>query len=314
MSRRNTVMLSSLLVFLVFGLGAFYLARNPEHEKVDKTARASAGPGARFVHLSDGITQYELSGSDAGRTVVLCSGATVPYYLWDPTRDALAANGFRVLRYNYYGRGFSDRPTLAYDLATYDRQLSELLDSLGIHGPVDIGGVSMGGVIATSFADRHPKRVRSLILVDPAFGNRQAIPFPLGVPGVGEYVMTTMGSAKMAPGQLTDFLHPELHPDWVSRYRVQMRYKGFLRAILATYRGDVGKRPAASFTAVVHNQIPILLIWGKQDHTVPFARSDTVRMAFARAEFHAIDSAAHLPQIEQAATVDSILVRFLRSH
>jgi pimeloyl-ACP methyl ester carboxylesterase len=313
MSRRTTILLAGLLV-LVLGLTAFYVARDPEHQKVDKVARASAGPGARFVQLSDGITQYELSGPDAGRTVVLCSGATVPYYLWDPTRDALAANGFRVLRYNYYGRGFSDRPRLTYDLGTYDHQLTELLDTLGIRGPVDIGGVSMGGVIASSFADRHPNRVRSLILLDPAFGNRQSISFPLGIPGVGEYVMTTMASRKMAPGQLTDFLHPEQHPDWVARYRVQMQYKGFLRAMLATYRGDVGKRPAASFTTLAHGQTPILLIWGKEDHTVPFGQSDTVRAAFPRAEFHAIDSAAHLPQMEQAATVDSILVHFLRAH
>jgi pimeloyl-ACP methyl ester carboxylesterase len=84
--------------------------------------------------------------------------------------------------------------------------------------------------------------------------------------------------------------------------------------MLATYRGDVGKRPAASFTTLMHGQIPILLIWGKEDHTVPFPRSDTVRAPFPRAEFHPIDSAAHLPQIEQAAVVDSILVRFLRAH
>jgi pimeloyl-ACP methyl ester carboxylesterase len=93
-----------------------------------------------------------------------------------------------------------------------------------------------------------------------------------------------------------------------------MQYRGFLRAMLATYRGDVGKRPASSFTTLARSRIPILLIWGKEDHTVPFARSDAVRASFPRAEFHAIDSAAHLPHIEQAPVVDSILVRFLRAH
>ena len=53
---------------------------------------------------------------------------------------------------------------------------------------------------------------------------------------------------------------------------------------------------------------------GKADRTVPFSRSDTVRKAFPRAEFYAIDGAAHLPQIEQAAFVDSVLLSFLRSH
>jgi len=36
--------------------------------------------------------------------------------------------------------------------------------------------------------------------------------------------------------------------------------------------------------------------------------------AFSRAKFHAIDGAAHLPQIEQASLVDSVLLTFLRPH
>ncbi len=225
------------------GIGTVaYVALDKERKTLDATARAGA-PG-EFVQLHDGITQYDLSGADTGRTIVLLSGATVPFYLWDPTRDALVASGFRVLRYNYFGRGFSDRPKLRYDLATYDRQLTELLDTLGIRRPVDVGGISMGGVIAANFADRHPERVRSLTLVDPGFGVMPDTPFPLGIPGVGEFVMTTVAAPTMAKGQLNDFLQPERYPDWVERYEEQMQYKGFLRSMLETMRGDVFKRPA----------------------------------------------------------------------
>lgn len=310
MTRRAAIVLASIAVLVVV-LTGFYVARDPERATLDASARARA-PG-NFVRLSDGVTQYELVGPASGRTIVLLSGFSVPYYLWDPTRDALVANGYRVLRYNYYGRGFSDRPALRYDLATYDRQLTDLLDTLGIRKPVDVGGVSMGGVIAAEFADRHPDRTRSVILVDAAFGTQTRTPFPLAVPGAGEYLMTTVAAPGMAAGQLSDFLHPERHPDWAERYRVQMRYKGFLRSALGTTRGDVFKRSANTFTTLARSRIPILILWGKEDHTVPFTKSDTVRAAFPRAEFHAIDSAAHLPQIEQAAVVDSIVMRFLRA-
>lgn len=311
MSKRSIVLATSLVALVAIGAG-FYVARDPETKTLDASARTGA-PG-KFVRLSDGVTGYDLAGPDTGRVIVLFSGATVPYYIWDSTSYALGANGFRVIRYDYYGRGFSDRPKLRYDLAAYDRQLSELLDTLGVRGPIDVAGVSMGGVIAANFADRHPDRVRSLVLVDPAFGNHTRAPFPLQIPGVGEYVMTTLGAPTMAKSQLDDFLHPERYPDWVSRYEVQMQYKGFLRSILDTRRGDVMKRPADSFTALASSRIPILLVWGKADHTVPFGRSDTVRAAFPRAEFHAIDGAAHLPQIEQASVFDSLLVSFLRAH
>ena len=54
-----------------------------------------------------------------------------------------------------------------YTADLYDRQLTELLDSLRITDRVDIGGVSMGGWVTATFAGRHANRTRSLILVDP---------------------------------------------------------------------------------------------------------------------------------------------------
>jgi pimeloyl-ACP methyl ester carboxylesterase len=296
---------------LALAFTAVYIARNPERRALDDAARA--GANGSFVRLGDGVTHYDFAGPHSARTIVLLSGATVPFYIWDPTRDALVANGFRVLRYDYFGRGFSDRPKLRYDLASYDRQLTELLDTLDIRGPVDVAGVSMGGVIAASFADRHPERVRTLTLVSPGFGVFPETPLPLRIPGVGEFLFGVF-APDMATGQLDDFVHPERHPDWVQRYEVQMRYNGFLRSMLTTVRGDVFKRSPESFSVLAKSGIPILLLWGKADRTVPFSKSDTVRGALPRAEFHAIDSAAHLPHIEQAAVVDSLLLRFLRDH
>ncbi len=298
-----------IVVSLVLVGFAVYASRDMEKQTLDATARAAA-PG-KFVQLRDGITHYDVAGPDSGRTVVLLSGFSVPFYIWDPTRDALAANGYRVLRYDYFGRGYSDRPKLRYDLATYDAQLTELLDSLGVRGLVDVAGLSMGGAIAANFADRHPDRVKTLTLVDPGIGVFAETPFPVSVPVLGEFALTVTAS-KIAKGQLTDFVHPERYPDWVQRYQVQMRYKGFRQSMIRTMRADVFKRPVRSFTALMQSRIPILVIWGKEDHTVPFSMSDSVRAAFPRAEFHAIDGAAHLPHIEQPALVDSVLLRFLR--
>jgi pimeloyl-ACP methyl ester carboxylesterase len=306
----RTLRVVGLSALALAGLGLIgEVALDRERRTLDAGARATVG--STFVRLSDGITEYQLAGPNDGRTVVLLSGASVPFYIWDSTATALAANGFRVLRYNYFGRGFSDRPALRYDLATYDRQLTELLDTLGIRGRADVAGLSMGGAIAANFADQHPDRVRTLTLVDPAIGTMHATPLPLRIPGVAGLMMT-VGASSMATGQRDDFVHPERYPDWVPRYEVQMRYKGFRRAMLETTRGDVFKRTAKSFPTLARSSIPILLLWGKADRTVAFAQSDTVRAAFARAEFHAIDGAGHLPQIERAAEVDSILLGFLR--
>jgi len=60
--------------------------------------------------------------------------------------------------------------------------------------------------------------------------------------------------------------------------------------------------------------VSILLIWGREDHTVSFDRSAAVRTAFPRAEFHAIDSAGHIPQYERPEVVNQLLLKFLRAH
>jgi len=312
MSRRALKICSALLAVLVVALAALYRARDRERAALDDDARRTA-PG-NFVRLSEGVTHFELSGPDSGRTVVLCSGFSVPYYLWDPTRDALVAARYRVLRYDYYGRGLSDRPDAEYDLRTFDRQLLELLDSLGVHGKVDIAGISMGGVVAANFANNHLDRVRTVTLIDPGFGLRGRPPFPLSLPGIGEYVADVIAVPSMPAGQASDFLHPERFPWWAERYEKQMQYPGFRRAILRTIRGDALRTPASAFTGLAASDTPILLIWGRQDQTVPFSFSTRAMEAFPKAEFQPLDSVGHIPHYERPDLVNPILLRFLGSH
>ncbi|MBC7259857.1 MAG: alpha/beta fold hydrolase [Chloroflexi bacterium] len=279
---------------------------------LDDAARASA-PG-QFVRLSDGWTHYELAGPPDAQTVVLVHGFSVPYYIWDPTFAALAEAGFRALRYDLYGRGFSDRPDVEYNADLYDRQLRELLDALGIAAPVDVAGLSMGGPIAIHFADRHPERVRRLVLVDPAG-------FPLKQPPVaalirlyplGEWLMDRFGEQILVKSLVKDMKHPERVPGYAERYRAQTRYAGFRRALLGTMRSGMLTGAGDAYRRVGQQERPVLLIWGREDHVVPFEASAQVLAAIPHAEFHAIDDAGHVPHLERPDVVNPILVEFLR--
>lgn len=55
----------------------------------------------------------------------MISRASLLDYIFDVTYDGLVDAGFRVLRYNYYGRGFSDQSIVRYDRALYERRISE---------------------------------------------------------------------------------------------------------------------------------------------------------------------------------------------
>jgi pimeloyl-ACP methyl ester carboxylesterase len=133
-------------------------------------------------------------------------------------------------------------------------------------------------------------------------------------PLLGHLLWQTMAVPSFPAGQLTDFVDPARFPDWLDRYRVQMRYRGFGRALSSTIRALAATDIAQVYGRVGHDTMPVLLVWGEEDHTVPFALSDSVRRWIPRAEFRPIRGAGHLPQLERASVVNPMLTGFFRAH
>ena len=191
--------------------------------------------------LSDGYTHYELSGSENGQTVVLVHGFSVPYFIWDPTFDFLTKSGFHVLRYDLFGRGYSDRPRVRYDIDFFCKQLREILDTLGFE-KVSLAGLSMGGPITATFTARYPERVERLVLVDPAGARPVTLSRMLKAattPGFGELALGLFGRGQMVKGLESDFYDPAHVKAFAKKYMVQTKYKGFMRAILSTMRSGM---------------------------------------------------------------------------
>lgn len=294
---------------IAVALAGVWYVRNPERMEMDDSVRAAAR-GAT-VHLPEGATYYEAAGPDTGRVIVLVHGFSVPSYIWDPTFNLLAGEGFRVIRYDLYGRGRSDRPDASYDPALYDAQLDGLIDSLGVRGPVDLVGLSFGGLVVAHYASTHAARVRSLTFVDP-LTKAGGVPWFIALPGVGAYIWQTVVVPGMAEGQLSDFLHPEWYPTWPDRYRAQMQYRGFGRALRRTAMARRDVDFAAMYASIAQSGVPVLLIWGRQDKTLPIEDAEVMRQAIPALDFFPVDSSGHLPHIEQSASFNAKLLAFLR--
>jgi pimeloyl-ACP methyl ester carboxylesterase len=298
------------VLLVVAAASALYFLADPERLDLNDAARQSA-PG-RFVRLTDGYTHYELGGPATGRVVVLAAGFSVPYYIWDPTFAALTGAGYRVLRYDYFGRGFSDRPDVPFTQDFYIRQLAELLDAVHITEPIDLAGLSFGGSVITSFADRYPARVRSLIYFDPSFRSPGQMPALASTPFLWNYYTAIFDERWWASQQPSDFLHPETFPDWADRYRVQVRYRGFRRARLSEIVSSINVDQDEELDRVGMYERPVLIIWGKQDPSVPFEFSEALLEQMPRARLVAVESSGHLPQMEQPQIVNAALLTFLQ--
>lgn len=303
---------AGLALVAVALLALLYVVKDDEHATLDEQSRE--GVAGRFVRLGDGVVHYDLTGPDTAELVVLVHGFSVPMYIWDSTVARLDAAGYRVLRYDTYGRGWSDRPDVPYDTALFSRQIDQLLDSLHVTAPVHLAGLSMGGRIVAAYALAHPTRVRTVTLIDPAYGSGGAVSFPLNVPVLGRYIFAVRDAPQLPESQFDDFVHPERYPDWAERYREQMHYRGFRRAILSTIRNGAGMDDRQMYRRYGALGIPTLIIWGRMDHTVPFAISDSLRARIPGSEFVAVDSAAHLPHIEQPVETHAALLGFLAQH
>ncbi len=114
---------------------------------------------------SDGVRiYYEEHG--AGSPLVLAYGIGGNAGLWQPNRDALAAR-HRLILWEPRGHARSESPEdpARVTFGHWVLDLHDLLDHLKIERAV-VGGLSLGGGIATRFTLKHPERVTALVVVD----------------------------------------------------------------------------------------------------------------------------------------------------
>ncbi len=291
------------IIAVTAGLSGYYYYNNPEKKTLTDADRK--GTGGSYIRLTQGVTHYQLGGPANGKVVVLFHGFAVPYFISDSTYHYLTKAGFRVLRYDAFGRGYSDRPEVVYDNALYYQQLTELLQKLNVKLPVNLVGISFGGRIATDFAAHYPQYVQKVVLVDPGYGSIK----PHKPEFVAQY-QQVVKSAKFAASQAEDFKYPDHYPNWAALCKAQMQYKGYAHALTSTmYHYVYDGRTSNALLNTRHK--PVLLIWGKDDKASSYTYSDSIRRVL-RAELFLVNDAGHLPATEQAAEVNAKIAAFLK--
>jgi pimeloyl-ACP methyl ester carboxylesterase len=284
-------------------------------KRLDLTAATRRGLPGRFVELPAGVTHYELQGEADAETVVLIHGNAAPYVTWDRTIGPLRDAGFRVLRYDLFGHGYSDRPALkTYDREFYNTQLADVLDALGIASPVGMVGSSQGGSIAACFAAEHQGAVSRLALLAPFFdelpSSGSVLLRLMAAPFVGDLLLQLVGDGKLA--DLSDaVVSPRTRAVLQPKVDEQFRYRGKREAILANLRGDALKDATDCYRRIQEQGVPVLLAFGSLDQKLPSESMSRLRGLLPDIEYHQIEGAGHLAHYEFADDVNPLLIRFL---
>ncbi|MHA2295772.1 MAG: alpha/beta fold hydrolase [Candidatus Hodarchaeales archaeon] len=282
-----------------------------EHLELNDEVRKTL-PG-EFIHLSKGFVHYELDGPVDGDVVILVHGFSSPLFIWDPTFDFLINNGFKILRYDLYGRGFSDRPETKYNMELFVLQLLELVTKLELTcNEFNLVGLSMGGGICVKFADQNPELVKKVSLVDPiGFPSGNTLPSFFKVPVINRLIIKIIRHDRLLESQREDFYQYNIPEKYLENYTEQMKYKGFLKAIRSTIMNTPFTNLKETYERLGKRELPMQLFWGENDQTIPFSTSKDVRAAVPSIEFHPIRECGHIPHFTHPDEVNPKLLAFL---
>jgi pimeloyl-ACP methyl ester carboxylesterase len=296
-------------IFIILMLGCYYVL-NPEKTELNENERARLG--GTYINLSDGITHYKLEGQENGRLVVLVHGGTVPLWTWDKQIQPLKEQGYRILRYDMYGRGYSDRPNIVYDQQLYRTQILELVDKLGFEKPFDLIGLSLGGGIATTFTAHHPERVRNLVLISPLI-NDFKVPFFVQIPIVREFITRLAGIKIITNRFISLFEGISETKRYLQLFTEQTTYKGFQRSLLSMLRNDaISGDYSPSYQSVGEQGRKVLLIWGNEDEEVTQPMIDRIKSLIPNIELKEVKKVGHGVLFQKPNVINNLLISFLK--
>lgn len=265
------------------------------------------------INLTHGAVHYEDRG-ESDTAVLLLSGYSVPMFIWDKQFDSLVSWGWRTIRYNYYGRGFSEYPSVEYDRELLVNQSLELLDSLQVEKVILIGH-SMGGALAAEIANQRPNLIVSTILLDPMLDkitNNSGATIAR-IPLLGSWLnrlLVIPGLTKRAMALFDDAGIPA-----VSRYRdefnLQKKSDGFSRAVFRSFRSDMLENYETSYREFGEKKIPTLILCANPEEMTPEGNMECIVNALPEALTIQFPDAGHVVHFTHPEIINRAIRSFI---
>lgn len=253
---------------------------------------------SKEIEIHGNRIRYEESGS--GEPLVLVHGWTGSSFDWRLVTPGLARR-CRVLALDQVGFGKSDKPRIEYTIENFVEYLDEFIGLLGL-GRVHLAGNSMGGHIICEYALSYPAKVRSLVCIDGA-GVRMKMPFFFRlarVPGLIEFFLSraTFKSYKKFVYRSGPYYNRGIIDDEMIRGHMQsFLSRDGVYAAADSLRRNLGKVHVEDRLGEI--KAPVLVMWGKQDPTLPVALGYKFHRKLSNSKLVIFDECGHIPMEEK---------------
>lgn len=295
-----------VLVLLILVYIAFHIKQ--EQFIITDEIRAQA-PG-QFLLLEEGNVHYRLQGPESAPLIVFIHGGGVTgEEVWKKNIPFFLEKGYRVLSYDLYGRGYSDRPRVAHNPELFLTQTEQLLEGLNIDQSFHLVALSMGAMIALDYSYAHPSKVKKVVLIDPAAAGTYEINPLLRIPLISNFLMTVAWYPKAIENQRKEFVSDEKFNTYAQRLAYFMNFKGYKRSNYSTWKNMLNKSKLHLVEAIPPSRL--LLIYGDKDPYFRNGQKESFKSRLPSMKTAKIQNAGHMPNYEQPEEVNQLIFDFL---
>jgi pimeloyl-ACP methyl ester carboxylesterase len=279
-------------------------------------------PQERYIKIDSINTRFWAEGE--GSPVILLHGWSGSATGWLPSFAAISAQ-HRVYAIDLIGHGRTGQPDSdslnAADMAKFVKDFM----AENIIERAHIVGHSMGGAISLQIAIDFPERVNKLVLVDSVgLGKEIAMPPRIvSLPLVGEWLLALdyksdikkYAATVRKSAQNATYITNELIENLYKVDRNPEHVKMLLKVLRLWFNWTGQKKsvygPILQQLPSIRN--PTLIIWGRQDTTIPLSHGELAARSLPNARLEVIDQCGHIPIFEQPEIFNRLVLEFLEN-
>ena len=247
---------------------------------------------------------YKIQGK--GKTVVLLHGFMEDQTMWESI-DKELSSGYQTIRIDLPGHGSSPNFDSVHTMDFMAEQIKNILDGNSVSRAIFIGH-SMGGYVSLAFAEKYPKNIEGLVLLNSsALADSEE---------KKELRLRAIETAKKNPNEFARLTIPNLFSDKFKKSEpkqvketIGIAQSTGMEGICASLQG---MRIRPDRTHVFGYPFAKLLIWGSLDSLI--SKQDIERQTTRASHIQTVElPTGHMGHLEAPKQVVKVLKQFLKS-